>query len=144
MLALFAQLWVADAGAQQATLDSLQQARAYIRLTTHVADSSRGRIARLDSDSVWLRYQKKAFAVSDIRQIEARTYQPDPLGNGAALGAIVGGVAGLFLPYACIGCEGVGDPMTFILAGVFSGSFFGLVADLGHEEASWRPVWGRP
>jgi hypothetical protein len=66
------------------------------------------------------------------------------LGNGAALGAIIGSVAGLFLPYACIGCEITADPVTFILGGAVSGSFFGLVADLGHEEPSWRAVWRKP
>jgi len=144
LLALSGQLLAGAAHAQHAALDSLQQARAYIRLTTPVADCCRGRIARLDSDSVWLRYQRSALAVSDLRQIEARVYRADPLGNGVALGAIMGGVAGLFLPYACIGCEITSDPVTFILGGAVSGSIFGLMADLGHEEASWRAVWSKP
>ena len=84
-LLIVAQVFCRTADGQQATLDSLTNARSYIRVTTGVDAAALGRISRLAADTLWLRFQREPLLIDEIAEIEVRTYHPDPLGNGGAL-----------------------------------------------------------
>ncbi len=141
-LLIVAQVFCRTADGQQATLDSLKNARSYIRVTTGEDAAALGRISRLAADTLWLRFQREPVLIDEIAEIEVRTYHPDPLGNGGALGAGIGAFAGVLLTNVCP-CEyPVGDK-TLIWGGLFTGALVGLVVDLGRERADWKLVWSK-
>jgi hypothetical protein len=120
---------------------SLQEAysrnqRVRLRTVTAVVE---GRISmvRCPTD---LRIGTRTVAVPELRAIDTRISRPDPLGNGIALGALAGGVAG-----AVVAPLSTGGDASFIIAGlggIVTGALAGFVIDVAREKpGEWVRAW---
>ena len=126
--------------AQVEVLDSVRGKDALVRLATDSSTFS-GRVARLTTDSVWLKVSGRALAVGTIQQIEGRSYQRDLLGDGALLGAGIAGIAGWLISGVCLDCPAA--MFDLWLGWLTLGAITGLLVDLAHEQFVWTVLWQR-
>jgi hypothetical protein len=147
--------WVAPAHAQ--SLDSVsivlpnslrqaQNQNQLVRIQTE-SDTIVGRVSSVSKGMFRLGQQK--FDVSEVRVLEIRFSQPDPIWNGALLGGSVGALAfGAFLILLAEGMSespvSFGSKMAMAGLGGLVGTFFGGGVDAALEQTPvWRTVYER-
>lgn len=147
--AIFALAWANLAGAQPATaaleeLGVLADTASTVIVTDRDGRELRGTIANASGSLLSLRRGRVIydFQIEEVRSVRVR--KEDPLGNGAVIGALVGGgsVAPIFLDNECRD-----DPMCYASVGVWAG--VGALAGLGldalvRDEVVVYPAAPRP
>lgn len=110
----------------------------YVLLSTESAKLE-GRLTSVLRDSAFL--GSNVVALRDIESVHVRSFQRDPLWNGAFMGAAIMAATGWAIGGAMGESDSGGRNIREVGAGVLLGAAIGLMVDAARDRKQWTEVW---